>query len=87
MALETVSVIFDRSRMGLYMLPRYNKNTISTPALSCPASASRAPYPSTRQVPIATMISTTGESFALTLRACSPASTFAKLSDSNRCCS
>ena len=42
---------------------------MSTPALSCPASASRAPYHSTRQVPIATITSTTGASLALRLRA------------------
>jgi hypothetical protein len=41
--LDTVSVIFERSRMGLYIFPRYNKKTISRPALSC--SRERKPRP------------------------------------------
>ena len=60
---------------------------MSTPALSSPASARRAPYHSTRQVPTATITSTTGASLALRLRACRPASTLARLSESNRFCS
>ena len=83
-AFEAVSVIFERSRMGLYILPRYRRNTMSTPALSPPAIASRAPYQSTRQVPAATITSTSGASLALRLRACIPASTLARLSTSNR---
>ena len=42
-AFDTVSVIFDRSRIGLYIFPRYSRNTIRTPALSFPPRASRAP--------------------------------------------
>src|SRR5258708_40200305 len=57
--------------MGLYILPRYKRNAITPPALSWPLNARRAPYPSTRQVPIATMTSTIGESFAFMLRASS----------------
>src|SRR6266481_6692050 len=82
-ALETESVILDSSRIGLYILPKYKRKTINTPALNWPRNASRAPYPSTRHVPMETMTSTMGESFAFRLRASSAVSTFSKLCDSN----
>jgi hypothetical protein len=41
MALETESVILDSSRIGLYILPKYKRKTISTPALNSPRSAKR----------------------------------------------
>lgn len=44
-----------------------------------PCSANRAPYQKTRQVPIATITSTTGESLALMPLASSAVSTFARL--------
>src|SRR5256885_7740972 len=39
----------------------YRRKTMRTPALNSPARARRAPYPSTRHVPMATMTSTTGD--------------------------
>ncbi len=83
-ALDTVSVIFDRSRMGLYILPRYRRNTTSAPAVNWSAMTRRAPYHSIRQVPVATMISTTGASIILMLRAARVVSTLSRLWTSNR---
>ena len=48
---------------------------MSMPALRRPSSANRPPYPRTKQVPIATMTSTRGESLAFKLRAHRAAST------------
>src|SRR5215471_4645474 len=67
-AFEAVSVILDRSRIGLYILPRYNRKTTSPPVVRAPLNTRFAPYHRTRQVPAATIICTTGESIALSPR-------------------
>ena len=68
---DSVSVIFD-------------KKTSSEPADISPASTSRAPYHSTRQVPAAVMTSTMGVRRAFMARARSAVSTLSRLSCSKR---
>ena len=53
--------------MGLYILPRYKMKTTSEPLVRVPASTMRAPNHNTRAVPMATMISTIGDSLAFRL--------------------
>src|SRR5262249_4701900 len=78
-AFEKVSDVFERSLIGLYILPRYRTKTTSAPAAIRPDNTQKTPQKSTRQVPAATTRSTSGASFALTLRARSVASTLARL--------
>ena len=64
--------------------PRYRTKTRSAPAVRRPASTRRTPNQRTRQVPTATMMSTSGASVAFTLRARNVRSTVSWLSRSRR---
>ena len=59
------SRILDKSRIGLYILPRYQMKRMSEPALRASLKTIRPPNHNTMHVPTATIISTAGPSLAL----------------------
>ena len=81
------SASFESLRMGLYSPPRYAMKTRSEPGVRVPFRTCCVPYQSTSTEPIATSTSTSGSSWAASVRARMPAHTRCSFSRSKRACS